>query len=107
MNMHEDEVKESVKEGYTKGFGISYLSKKYGVSRPTIYRWVEDAGIRRPDEIQHVYQDIGYENDGHEDQNSVGTIHDVLSELLSKADEILNGLEDVSNRLGRLEKKYL
>lgn len=48
-----------------------------------------------------------YENDSHEDQNSVGTIHDILSELLSKADEILNGLEDVSNRLDSLEKKYL
>ena len=46
-------------------------------------------------------------NDSQEGQNSFGTIHDVLSELLSKADEILNGLEDVSNRLGRLEKKYL
>lgn len=46
-------------------------------------------------------------NDSHEDQNPVGTIHDVLSQLLSMADEILNGLEDVSNRLDRLEKKYL
>lgn len=46
-------------------------------------------------------------NDSQEDQNSAGTIHDALSELLSKADEILNGLKDVSNRLGRLEKKYL
>lgn len=46
-------------------------------------------------------------NDGHEDQNSAGTVHNALSELLSKADKILNGLEDVSNRLDRLEKKYL
>lgn len=46
-------------------------------------------------------------DDSQEVQNSVGTIHDVLSELLSKADEILNGLGDVSNRLDRLEKKYL
>ena len=46
-------------------------------------------------------------NDSQEDQNSVGTIHDILSELLSKADEILNGLEGVSNRLDRLEKKYM
>lgn len=46
-------------------------------------------------------------NDSQEDQNSVGTIHNALSELLSKADKILNGLEDVSNRLDRLEKKCL
>lgn len=106
MNVHGDDVKESVKEGYTKGFSVSYLSKKYGVSRPTIYKWVEDAGIRRPDEIHPVYRNIRYEN-SREDQNSDGTIHDVLSELLSMADEILNGLGDVSNRLGSLEKKYL
>lgn len=106
MNAHGDEVKERVKEGYTKGFGISYLSKKYGVSRNTIYKWVEDAGIYHP-KTQYLYRNVRYENDGQEDQNSVGTIHDVLSELLSKADEILNGLEDVSNRLDSLEKKYL
>ncbi len=46
-------------------------------------------------------------SDSQEDQNSVGTIHAVLSELLSKADDILKGLEDVSNRLDKLEKKYL
>lgn len=48
-----------------------------------------------------------YENDSQEDQYSVGTVHNILSELLSKADEILNCLKDVSNRLDGLEKKYL
>ena len=106
MNVHEDEVKESVKKGYAKGFSVSYLSKRYGVSRTTIYKWMEDAGIYHP-KTQHIYRNVRHENDSQEDQNSVGTVHDALSDLLSRADEILSGLEDVSSRLDRLEKKYL
>ena len=103
----EESIKDPIVKDYMQGMGISYLSEKYDVSRPSIYKWLKEEGAYRSHESRRKYS--------HEDTDAMqvcdahdfsDTVWDALSELLSRADIILDGVKDLSERLDRLEKVY-
>lgn len=58
--MMHDEIKNPVMDDYLKGMNITTVCAKYGISRPTFYRWMKEFGLDKPTEHGIQAVDIGY-----------------------------------------------